>query len=193
MANGFDPSVPQRSYSMSEWQQKEDWYVQETGKLQFSISPTPAEVQQIAIAIDGILSVARIDHAYVTQMYDKYSMQRKIEETRQYVSLKQQPPAQFSNMKLTVDEMKGVVAYVIKNTPWDNTSLNLYDLVQIFSSRHIFMEGVIKLLQDKKDLLITHSGILKIENSLGGMQSSVPGAKHTQPYDEDYVDSREMI
>ena len=42
------------------------------------------------------------------------------------------------------------------------------------SSRNIFMEAIIKILQDKKDLLITHSGMLKIENSLNGMQSNVP-------------------
>ena len=64
----FDPSIPQSSYSTSEWKIKEDWYVQETGKLQFSVSPTPAEVQQFAIAIDKLLTVARIDYAFVNQM-----------------------------------------------------------------------------------------------------------------------------
>jgi hypothetical protein len=34
------------------------------------------------------------------------------------------------------------------------------------------MEGIIKLLQDKKDLLITHSGMLKIESSLNGLQGN---------------------
>lgn len=191
----FDPSVPKRSYSVQEWKAKEDWYVQQTGKLQFSVSPTPAEVQQFAIAIDSLLSVARIDYAYVNQMYDKYNMQRKIEETRQFVTLKQQPPQQFANMKLTVDEMKGVVATVIKQLPWDGTSASLYDLVQLFSARYIFMEGVIKLLQDKKDLLITHNGILKIESSLGSIQPTVPTAGNQnyggQPYPDDYRDSRE--
>jgi hypothetical protein len=193
----FNPSVPQRTYSVQEWKLKEDWYVAETGKLQFTVSPTPAEIQQIALSIDNLLSVARIDYAYINQTYDKYNMQRKIEETRQFVALKQQPPQQFANMKLTVDEMKGVVATVIKQTPWDGTSLSLYDLVQLFSSRYIFMEGVIKLLQDKKDLLITHNGILKIESSLGAMQPSVPTAgKQTyggQPYPDDYHDSRESV
>ena len=189
----FDPSIPQSSYSTSEWKIKEDWYVQETGKLQFSVSPTPAEVQQFAIAIDKLLTVARIDYAFVNQMYDKYNMQKKIEETRQFVLLKQQPPTQFTNMKLTVDEMKGVVATVIQQTPWGGTSLSLYDLVQLFSSRYIFMDGVIKLLQDKKDLLITHNGILKIESSLSSMQPSVPGNNNYTgaPYPNDYKDSRE--
>lgn len=193
----FNPEVPQRSYSVQEWKLKEDWYVAQTGKLQFTSCPTTAEVQQFAISIDNLLSVARIDYAYVNQMYDKYNMQRKIEETRQFVALKQQPPQQFANMKLTIDEMKGVVATVIKQTPWDGTSLSLYDLVQLFSARYVFMEGVIKLLEDKKDLLITHNGILKIESSLNSMQSTVPTTYKQnyggQPYPDNYHDSRETM
>ena len=166
----FNPAVPQRHYTIAEWQEKEDWYIQQTSNLQFSVSPTPAEVQQFAMSIDGLLSVARIDYAFITQMNDKYEMQRKIEEQRQFVLLKQNTPAQFANLKLTVDEMKGVVAQVISQTKWENGPLSLYDLIHIFNSRYVFMDGVIKLLQDKKDLLITHNGILKIENSLSNMQ-----------------------
>ena len=105
-------------------------------------------------------------------MYDKYSMQLKTEERRLFVDLKLTPPAQYNSLKLTVDEMKGVVASVLNTNHWNNTTLSLYDLVTLSSARHIFMEGIIKILQDKKDLLITHSGILKIENSLSGMQSN---------------------
>ena len=32
------------------------------------------------------------------------------------------------------------------------------------------MEGVIKLLQDNKDLLVTHNAMLKIESSVSSMQ-----------------------
>jgi hypothetical protein len=105
-------------------------------------------------------------------MYDKYSMQLKIEEKESFVKLKLAPPAAYANMKLTVDEMKGVVASVIKSNPWNNTSYSLYQLVEMSSNRNIFMEGIIKLLQDKKDLLITHSGMLKIESSLNGLQGN---------------------
>ena len=174
----FNPAMPKNSYTEKEWAEKEQWYVEETNKLQFSGSPTPGEVQNFAIEIDKILSVARIDYAFINQKYDRLSMQRKIEETRQFVLLKQQPPSRFANMKLTVDEMKGVVAEIIQTTPWGGSSLSLYDLIQIYSARYIFMESVIKLLQDKKDLLITHNGILKIESSLSNMQPSAPNMNH---------------
>lgn len=180
----FDPSQLRRTYTNSQWIAKEDWYAKECNSIQLSDSPTPAEIQQAAIRIDVLLSMARIDYAYVNQMYDRYSMQLKIEEKRLFVDLKITPPSQYNTLKLTVDEMKGVVTSVILNQKWANTQYSLYQLVEMSSSRNIFMEGVIKILQDKKDLLITHSGILKIENSLNSMQPNVPnqsyqGYKHS--------------
>lgn len=168
----FDPSQIRRAYTVNQWQAKEDWYTQECLAIQLNESPTPAEIQATAVRIDSLLSMARIDYAYVAQMYDKYSMQLKIEEKESFVKLKLSPPAAYANMKLTVDEMKGVVASVIKSNPWNNTSYSLYQLVEMSSNRNIFMEGIIKLLQDKKDLLITHSGMLKIESSLNGLQGN---------------------
>ena len=174
----FDPSQLRRAYTASQWTMKEDWYAKECNSINLNESPTPAEIQQAAVKIDTLLSMARIDYAYVNQMYDRYSMQLKIEEKRQFVDLKITPPSQYNTLKLTVDEMKGVVASVIQRTPWAGTKYSLYELVEMSSGRNIFMEGVIKILQDKKDLLITHSGMLKIESSLNGMQSNVPTTAH---------------
>ena len=170
----FNPAMPSRTYTAGQWTMKEDWYTQQCNNIMIPDAPTPADIQNAALLIDSLLTVARIDYAYVSQMYDKYSMQLKIEERRLFVDLKLTPPAQYNKLKLTVDEMKGVVSSVLNSQHWANTSLSLYDLVMMSSARHIFMEGVIKILQDKKDLLITHSGILKIENSLSGMQSNAP-------------------
>ena len=168
----FDPSQLRRTYTNSQWQMKEDWYAQECNAIRLTESPTPAEIQQAAVRIDTLLSMARIDYAYVSQMYDRYSMQLKIEEKRSFVDLKITPPSQYNTLKLTVDEMKGVVAAIIQKTPWAGTKYSLYELVEMSSGRNIFMEGVIRLLQDKKDLLITHSGMLKIESSLNGLGPS---------------------
>lgn len=175
VAQSFDPSQLRRTYTNSQWTAKEDWYAKECNAIQLTDCPTPAEIQQAAVRIDTLLSMARIDYAYVSQMYDRYSMQLKIEEKRNFVDLKITPPSQYNTLKLTVDEMKGVVASVIQKTPWAGTKYSLYELVEMSSGRNIFMEGVIRILQDKKDLLITHSGMLKIESSLNGIQPNVPG------------------
>ncbi len=170
----FDPSKPARGYSTAQWTAKEDWYIAELDKIQITDSPSVVDIQHAAAAIDRLLSVARIDYAFVNQKYDRYTTFMKIEEKRLFVELKLQPPAQFAGMKLTVDDMKGVVASVLNTNMWDNTNHTLYDLVQLSSTRNIFMDGIIKVLQNKKDLLITHSGMLKIENSVIAMQPNVP-------------------
>lgn len=185
----FNPAMPKRTYSATEWTMKEDYYTQQINSIQISDSPSPSEIQRAAIQIDSLLSLARIDYAYVSQMYDRYSMQLKIEEKKLFVDLKIQPPTQYNTLKLTVDEMKGVVASVINSKPWAGTSKSLYDLVIMTSSRNIFMEAVIKTLQDKKDLLITHSGMLKIESSLNSMQPNVP--QNNTHYDTHYRHSME--
>ena len=178
----FDPSQLSRTYTHSQWLTKEDWYAKECNAIHLNESPTPAEIQKAAVRIDTLLSMARIDYAYVNQMYDRYSMQLKIEEKRLFVDLKITPPTQYNTLKLTVDEMKGVVASIIQKTPWAGTKYSLYQLVEMSSNRNIFMEGVIKILQDKKDLLITHSGMLKIESSLNSLGTNTTTGPSYQGY-----------
>lgn len=170
----FDPSIPNRAYTISQWKAKEDWYTQQVNSIFISPAPSVSDVQDTASRIDALLTVARLDYAYINQNFDRFSMLLKIEEKKLFVDLKLQPPQHYSSLKLTVDEMKGVVTSVINSKKWDNTNHTLYELVQESSARNIFMEGVIKALQDKKDLLITHSSMMKIENSVLNMSPNVP-------------------
>lgn len=170
----FNSSIIQRTYTPNQWRQKENWYTDRVNNIHITESPSPQNIQSTAFQIDALLSMARIEYAYITQALDRFSTQLKIEEKRLFVDLKLSPPAQYAGLKLTVDEMKGVVASVLNNQVWENTGLSLYSLVQEASSRSIFMEAIIKTLQDKKELLIIHSSMLKIENSLDKMTSSVP-------------------
>ena len=171
----FDPSVIHRGYTTAQWQAKEDWYVNQCNNISIPDSPLPIDVQRCAGAIDRLLSTARLDYGFIHQQFDTYSMQLKIEEKRLFIDLKLNPPAQYATgVKFTVDEMKGIVASTINTQPWGKTQHTLYKLVEIYNARNIFMEGVIKLLQDKKDLLITHNAMLKIESSVTNMQGNVP-------------------
>ena len=44
----FDPSVVRRHYNSSQWQKKEDWYVQQCNSIVIPDSPLPAEVERCA-------------------------------------------------------------------------------------------------------------------------------------------------
>ncbi len=169
----FDPTKLSKVYSVTQWAQKEDWYTKQIEDIKLSSTPSTVEVQEAAAKIDALLSIARLEYAHTSQNFDRFSMQLKIEERRLFVDLKMQPPQQYAGLKLTVDEMKGVVASTLLKNNWTGYNSSLYKLVEESSSRNIFMEAVIKVLQDKKDLLITHSGMLKIENSLNALTPSV--------------------
>lgn len=171
----FNPEEVRRAYTSQQWQMKEDWYTKSVNAIQIPPGPSIMDIQDIASRIDNLLTIARLDYAYVSQGFDRYSMHLKIEEKRLFVDLKLNPPQGYQNLKLTVDDMKGVVAAVLRKDKWNNTNYTLYQLVEESSQRNIFMDAVIKSLQDKKDLLITHSSMLKIENSVNMMSASVPG------------------
>ena len=172
----FDPSIPKRAYTDAEWKLKEDWYIDQVNLIHISSAPMTADIQNWAAQIDYLMTIARLDYAFIHGNYERYTLQMKNEEKRLFVELKLQPPQAYANLKLTVDDMKGVVTSVINANTWLNTGLSLYTLVETCAVRNIFMESIIRALQDKKDLLITHSGMLKIENSV-----SMLGANGVQP------------
>ena len=170
----FDPSKVSRSYTNSQWTMKEDWYVDKVNRLVIPLSPSPADIANVANDLERLLITARLDMSFIEQSYDKYELLYKLQEKIIYNELYNYNLGIAQGQKLTVAEREGYVASIIKNTPWDNGKLSLFDLRTLCRSRYTFMEGVIKSLVDKKDLLITHSSVIKAEASLNGMGNSVP-------------------
>lgn len=170
----FNPETVYRSYTNSQWTMKEDWYVNKVNNLTIPLSPSPADIANVANDLERLLVTARLDMSFIEQSYDKYELLYKLQEKIIYNELYNYNIGVTQNQKLTVAEREGYVASIIKNTPWDGGKLSLFDLRTLSRSRYTFMQGVIKALTDKKDLLITHSSVIKTEASINGMSSSVP-------------------
>lgn len=170
----FNPSAVLRSYTNTQWTMKEDWYVDRVNRLIIPLSPTPADIANVANDLEKLLVTARLDMSFIEQSYDKYELLYKLQEKIIYNDLYNYNVGVAQGQKLTVAEREGYVASIIKNTPWDGGKLSLFDLRTLSRSRYTFMSGVIKALTDKKDLLITHSSVIKTEASLNGMSNSVP-------------------
>lgn len=171
-ATVFNPAVVKKAYSPKEWDLKEQFYINQISTMTFNISPGPSEIKDMALKIDGLLSIARIDAAYAKQAYERYNNILKIEEKKSYNDVKLQ--LSQSGSKATVGEIESAIAQMIDSNPWANTSESLYSIVRMTNERNIFMEGIVNDLKDKKDLLITHSGIIKIEYSLSNMEDNAP-------------------
>ena len=170
----FDPSVIHRSYTDTQWTSKEDWYIDKVNRLVIPLSPTPADIANVANDLERLLVTARLDMSFIEQAYDKYELLYKLQEKIIYNELYNYNVGVAQGQKLTVAEREGYVASIIKNTPWDGGKLTLFDFRTKTRSRYTFMSGVIKSLTDKKDLLITHSSVIKTEASLNGMGNNVP-------------------
>lgn len=170
----FNPETVYRSYTTSQWTMKEDWYVDKVNKLTIPLSPSPSDIANVANDLERLLVTARLDMSFIEQSYDKYELLYKLQEKIIYNELYNYNIGIAQNQKLTVAEREGYVASIIKNTPWDGGKLSLFDLRTLSRSRYTFMQGVIKALTDKKDLLITHSSVIKTEVSINGMSNSVP-------------------
>lgn len=170
---GFDPSRHYSAYNVTEWKIKEDWYYKTIDALRFPTIPTPIQVQEMALGIDVVLTVAEFDRASIRQSADKYNTILKYEQKRAYNTMKTSLMT-GGGKGPTVSEIEGAVANMLQTTPYMNTGLSLIDLVIEANSRATYMDGVVDTIIKKKDDLITHTGILKLENSLSAMQSNAP-------------------
>lgn len=171
----FYPERVLRSYTASQWGIKEDWYTQTIQRLNIPVSPTPADIANVAGEIERLLSTARLDMAYIEQAYEKYDSLFKIQTQVLKTDLTNQNVIAIPvGEKLTVASIESYVAKIMTTKLWTGSSLTLFDLKQLSESRYIFMNNVIKLLCDKKDLLITHNSVIKAEVTLNGMTNNVP-------------------
>jgi len=157
-------------YSRNQWNLREERYIKALEAITLPPDVKPSDIQRVALQIDSLLTQVHIDDIRIQQKFNVYQQQLKIMEKTLYTSIKMAGGTQ----KLTVDEIKGLVSDKINKTPWNNTNFSLYTLVQEYSMRSIFTQSMIESLREKKDLLITHSGILKIENAVGNFSGNVP-------------------
>ena len=161
-------------YTDQEWELRQDTYVIEskkilTGNEMYQL--TPSDISIAASKLEALLAPLRIDNIYCSQEVYHWEAIQKEQKEELFNDVKQS--AQANGQKLTVDETKSAIAKVMNSKPLKD-GLNIFQLVIKYNKRKIFTDGMIKVLQDKKDLLITHSGILKIENSINAFTQSVP-------------------
>jgi hypothetical protein len=73
-----------------------------------------------------------------------------------------------------IDDRKALTTEEVKNLKMPEDNLNLFELNQRYAKRALQVESIVKILQDKKDLLITFSATLKLENTVNGFTPNVP-------------------
>ena len=156
-------------YKNSEWAQREEEYVKCIQSLEIPFEPDDKDICALNAAIDQVYSIAKIEQAIYTRLYDKMYQRRKNSETEVYLIVKRGIQA---GQKVTEAEMKGLgVEYLTTNTV-DNSSYNIYQMVDMALGRKTFMDSVVDILKTKSDKMITASGALKLAVQINGNNSA---------------------
>jgi len=158
-----------KDYTDAEWDQRENIYIEEANKIILNSSNLmPNDIYEAANQIMALLFPLHIDNVYAQQNIIRYDGIMKVEKEKLFNAIKQS-----AQTKLTVDEVKSAIADQMDNTIMDQ-NMTIFELSRRYNKRKIFTDGLIKSLQEKKELLVTYNGVLKIESSLSNMTPSVP-------------------
>ena len=141
-----------------EWETTKAEITEQVQGMHIDPDSTPAEMRYLIAEIDGALSQLKILKINADQQFNP------LLKHINYVSL--QAGSKGSNSEeRKANAIRGLIEY--KANPDDAEYTNLLD-IQVFAENQIaFYDEMIKILQDKKNMLITFSGIVKTETQLG--------------------------
>jgi hypothetical protein len=141
-----------------DWEATKAEIMEQVQGMQIDPDSTPAEMRYLIADIDAALSQLKILKINADQQFNP------LLKHINYVSL--QAGSKGSNSEeRKANAIRGLIEY--KANPDDAEYTNLLD-IQVFAENQIaFYDEMIKILQDKKNMLITFSGIVKTETQLG--------------------------
>ena len=141
-----------------EWEATKAEIMEQVQGMQIDPDSTPAEMRYLIADIDAALSQLKILKINADQQFNP------LLKHINYVSL--QAGSKGSNSEeRKANAIRGLIEY--KSNPDDVEYTNLLD-IQVFAENQIaFYDEMIKILMDKKNMLITFSGIVKTETQLG--------------------------
>lgn len=142
-----------------EWEQTKANIIEQVEGMHIDPDSTPAEMRYLIADIDAALSQLKIYKVNADQQFNP------LLKHINYVSLQAGSKGANSEER-KANAIRGLIEY--KANPDDIEYTNLLD-IQVFAENQIaFYDEMIKILQDKKNMLITFSGIVKTETQLGG-------------------------
>ena len=142
-----------------EWEQTKANIIEQVEGMHIDPDSTPVEMRYLIADIDAALSQLKIYKVNADQQFNP------LLKHINYVSLQAGSKGANSEER-KANAIRGLIEY--KANPDDIEYTNLLD-IQVFAENQIaFYDEMIKILQDKKNMLITFSGIVKTETQLGG-------------------------
>jgi hypothetical protein len=158
LSSAWNDMIALTECTTPEWEERKATISEQVESMHIDPDSTPAEMRYLIADIDAALSQLKIYKINTDQLCN--SLLKQIN----YISL--QSGAKGSNSEeRKANAIKGLIYY--KKNPDETEYTNLLEIQTYAENQIAFYDEMIKILQDKKNMLITFSGIVKTESQLG--------------------------
>ena len=158
LADAMNDMIGITGCTTPEWEQTKQTITEQVESMHIDPDSTPAEMRYLIADIDAALSQLKIYKINADQQFNP------LLKHINYVSLQAGSKGANSEER-KANAIRGLIEY--KSNPDDMEYTNLLD-IQVYAENQLaFYDEMIKILMDKKNMLITFSGIVKTESQLG--------------------------
>lgn len=158
LSSAWNDMIALTECTTPEWEERKATITEQVESMHIDPDSTPAEMRYLIADIDAALSQLKIYKINTDQLCN--SLLKQIN----YISLQSGVKGSNSEER-KANAIKGLIYY--KKNPDETEYTNLLEIQTYAENQIAFYDEMIKILQDKKNMLITFSGIVKTESQLG--------------------------
>lgn len=157
-----------RAYSKAEWEQIEDFLIEQLNSIQLPEQVTPQDIMALNARLDELATPVMWLYQQTKRTYEAIQMDRKNAEKQVYMIVKDAVDANGNptGKKRTEGEIAAAIVEYLNQTPVGDYPNSIYVMEKAAMERYLFMDAVVSVLKQKAEKLITDLGAVKLEASL---------------------------
>lgn len=160
-----------KEYSSSEWNEREDKYIEVISSIVLPISPTTAQIKELTSKLESVYTKAGFEMAFIKRKYERATLDLKNAEAELFNIVKKE--CLESGNKVTESDVKGMVKTKLKTCPIEGYKSDIYSVLKVLMDRVIFMEQTLKIILEKKSSIIAINTMLKLEHDFSGTKDNM--------------------
>lgn len=161
-----------KDYTLAEWKDREDYYIDTLTDLTIPESPTVKEILNLTSKLDKLYTEASFEYAMLKRKESRINIDLKNAEAKIFNIVKKEQLVD-NGLKITEKEANGLVKDFLENNFIQGYNNDIYSLLKAVMDRVIFADQVVRVIAEKKAGIISATAMLKIENSFSGSKERV--------------------
>lgn len=159
-----------KDYTLAEWKDREDYYIDTLSDLTIPEAPTVKEVLNLTSRLDKLFTEASFEYAMLKRKESRLNIDIKNAEAKIFNIVKKKKiiEANDPKFKITERETLGLVTEFLEDNLIQGYNNDVYSLLKAVMDRVTFSQQVVKIIAEKKAGIISATAMLKIENSFSG-------------------------